>query len=379
MIVSCTQENLIKAISITDKIISPNTNLPILGNILLEVDNRRLKISSTNLEIGINAWIGARVEKPGSLTVPGRILINYISQLPKKRIDLMVNKNILLVECENFKASINGLSSKDFPIIPQIKEKPQIILKASLFQQALSQVISAVAPDESRPEIAGVLISLNNDFLKLVGTDSYRLAEKTLKLKTNFSDQKFILPSRIVYEIIRIMTQEKQEVKITLAENQVMFEYGWVNLISRLIQGHYPDYEQIIPAKFKSKIILNRKNFIDAVKVAGLFTSKANDIKLKIKKQASSNKTGENALVEILSESSEVGKNVSCIQGKLKGKGNLLVLNSRYLLDGLKNISSEKISLEMNDSGSPIMLRPYSSTKIGTSPDYLYLIMPVKQ
>lgn len=378
MKVSCTQENLLKAVSIVDKIISPNLTLPILGNILFVVDNRRLKISGTNLEIGINSWVGAKIEKPGSITVPSRILINYISQLPKKRIDLVVSKNLLTVECENFKASINGLGSKDFPIIPQIKEKPQIILKASLFQKALSQVVSAVAPDESRPEISGVLVSIDNDSLKLVGTDSYRLAEKRIKFKTDSLVQKFILPSRTVYELIRIMTEEKQELKIALAENQVMFEYSWVNLISRLIQGQYPDYEQIIPEKFKSKVILNRKNFIDAVKVAGLFASNANDIKLRIKKQTS-NKIKENALIEIMSESSDVGRNVSSIQGELKGNGSLLVLNSKYLLDGLKNIFSEKVSLEINDTNSPIMLRPYSAAKVRSKPDYLYLIMPVKQ
>lgn len=370
MKISCTQENLIKAVSLVDKIVSSNANLPILGNILFYVDKRRLKISATNLEIGINFWIGAKIEKQGAITIPSRILINFISQLPKKRVDLEVFKNALHIQCENNKASINGLPAKDFPIIPKIEEKEQIVIRSDIFKQALSQVVSSVAFDEARPEISGVLISLSKDKIKFAGTDSYRLAEKTIKFKSD-QELKFILPSRTVYEIIRVLDQDKKEVKIALGENQIMFQLGWINMVSRLIQGQYPDYEQIIPNKFKSEVIISKKDFEAIIKTTSLFAGQASDIKIKASKV---NKT---ARVEVSAESSEIGKNTSFVECKIKGSAISLVLSSKYLLDGLKNITSDKVSMRLNDSGSPVMLRPYFSAK-SSEIDYLYLIMPIK-
>ncbi len=367
---SCTQENLIKAISAVDKIVASNANLPILGNILFYIDQRRLKVSATNLEIGINFWIGAKIEKIGAITIPARILINFVSQLPKKRVDIEVFKNTLNIKCENHKASINGLPAKDFPIIPKIEEKEQITIRSDVLKQALSQVVSSVALDETRPEIAGVLISLSNDKIKFVGTDSYRLAEKTIKFKSE-QELSFILPSRTVHEVIRILDQTEKQVKITLGENQIMFQSGWMNLVSRLTQGQYPDYEQIIPNKFKSEIIVSRSDFESVIKTTSLFAGQTSDVKLRI------SKTGTKAQIEVSAESSDVGKNTSFVDCAIKGVGVSLVLNSKYLLDGLKNINSEKISLKLNNSGSPVMIGPYSSAK-NAEIDYLYLIMPIK-
>lgn len=383
----CLQKNLNKILIIGEKIISRSINLPILSNILLETDQGRLKISSTNLEIGITSWIGAKIEKEGGITIPAKLLSSFIASLPNEKVSLKASGTILNIKCGSMEANIKGINPQDFPLIPQIKETPFIKLKSQILKDAFSQIISSAAISEIRPEITGVFLNFNQikeGKLILAATDSYRLAEKTIKLgKNSFrisdSDEKFqkgqekqnqeiqkttiIIPRVTIQELIRILPEEG-EITVSLSENQILFNLGNTNLVSRLIEGTYPDYKQIIPTSFKTKTIVSTNELINSIRTASFFTdSRVNSIQLKIKPKDT---------LEISAETGEIGSNLSRLAAQIEGKEEKITFNWRYILDGLNNINTEKVILETNGPSAPSLLRPADGD------DYIYLIMPIK-
>lgn len=362
MKIICLQENLKNNLNITQNIIGRNLTLPILNNLLLETENGRLKISSTNLEIGINTWTSGKIEREGVITCPAKIFFNYINNLPNKKIELEAKNNILTVKCENYKATIKCLPAEDFPIIPKIKNEPILEIKNTLLKEGLMQVSGCAAISESRPEISGVFFKINKEGLKLVATDSFRLAEKVEKIDKIKSEHSMILPQRTAQELIRILNEKEGMMKIILGSSQVLFETNEVQIISRLIDGQYPDYQQIIPKSFITQILLNREEFLNAVRVAGFFSSKVNSIKFSV----------QSGKIEILSQDPDLGENKTQIQTEVKGKELEIDFNYRYLLDGLNNISSKQIFLGLNSDSSPVVL------KSAESEDYLYVVMPIK-
>lgn len=374
MKLSCTQINFNKGLNIAEKVVSKISTLPILGNVLLETDKGRLKLSATDLEIGIIYWLGAQIQTQGSITVPARLLSGFVNSLPNKKINISSRGTNLNLKCESFKANIKGLNAKDFPIIPKIKEKPLVSLPVPLLCRAFSQVTPAVAVSQTRPEISGVLIRFDNQEVRIAATDSYRLAEKKIQNK-NKIDQliSIIVPSRTIYELIRVLNEQEGEVEIVLGDNQVLFRFGDIHLVSRLIEGQYPDYEQIIPKKSKTQALILTSELLGAVKSASLFAGRTDEIKLSFKKSNNS------AFLEIKAESDEKGSNVSRVKIKLNGLPNEITFNYRYLLDGLHNILTDLVDLNINDDKAPALLKPF--TEPGKRPkdkDYLYLIMPIK-
>lgn len=375
MKLSCTQINLNKGLSIVEKVISKNSTLPILANILLETDKGRLKLSATDLEIGINFWLGAQITKTGSITVPARLLSGFVNSLPNKKIDISSLGNNLNLKCESFKAIIKGLSSKDFPLIPKIKEKPLTSIPIPLLYRAFSQSTPAVSLSQTRPEISGIFVGFSNNEIKIAATDSYRLAEKKLQTKQKFDkDISIIIPSRTVYELTRVFSEQEGDVDITIEENQILFQFNNINLISRLIEGQFPDYEQIIPKKFKTTVNVLTQDIISAVKTASLFASRTDEVKLRFTKP----KQGQ-AFLEIKAESTEKGSNMSRVKANLEGSSNEIIFNYRYLLDGLQNILTDCVEMGLNDDKSPVVLKPFvEPNKRAKDKNYLYLIMPIK-
>jgi len=372
MKIICTQENLNKGIKITERIISHNTTLPILNNLLLETDGSRLKISSTNLELGITCWIRAKVDKPGKITIPAQILSNFVSSLPKEKIIIkLTKKNNLNLTCSNYKVDIKGLPAKDFPIIPLIKQDEAMVLNIPSFWRALSQVSCAMSTSQSRPEIASVLLSAKEKQLKIVATDSYRLAEKKIDLPQKINQEiKVIIPQQTVAELIRVLQEKEGEVKVLLEENQIMFELSNINFISRLVEGKFPDYEQIIPDKLKTKAIFDVDQISKAVKVASLFSSQDNEIKFDFKNTTT---------LEINAQSEEVGQNTAKIKGEIKGTNKSISFNYKYIEDGLHNIFTDKVCIRINNDKTPAILKPYTPKgRRAKDKDYLYLIMPIK-
>lgn len=376
MKLSCTQTNFCKALNITEKAISKTSVLPILANILLETDKGRLKLSATDLEIGIIHWIGAQVQEQGSITVPAHLLSSFVHSLPDKKINLSVRHNALNIKCESSKANIKGLGAKDFPLIPKIEEKPLTVLSIPALYRAFSQVVPAVAVSQTRPEISGVLMVFGDKEVKIVATDSYRLAEKRIQ---NYNKKKisqpvsFIVPSKTVYELIRIFSEQEGEVEVVLAENQVLFRLDNLHLVSRLIEGQYPDYEQIIPKTSKTRALAATNQLLTAIKSASLFADRTDEIKLSFKS------SGRNAILRVKAESGEKGSNVSEVKIKLDGTSNIITFNYRYLLDGLQNILTDFVEFQVNDDKTPAILKPFAEpNKRPKDKDYLYLIMPIK-
>lgn len=360
----CLQENFKRDLNIAQNIIGRNLTLPILNNLLLQTEEGRLKISATNLEIGVNTWTSGKVEKDGAITCPARILASLVNNLPNKKVELEVKGNNLLIKCENFKTTIKGLPADDFPIIPKIKEAPLMEAENGLFKDALNQVVGVTALSESRPEIAGVLFSFERNDLRLAATDSFRLAEKVIFFASKKPDAKktLIVPQRTAQELIRILGEREGKVKIVLGHNQVLFDMGEAQLVSRLIEGQYPDYQQIIPKSFNYQVGVERELLLNSVRVAGIFSSKVNNITLVLKK----------GQLEVLSNDADLGENRSQVPAEIKGGDLSVNFNYRYILDGLTNISSKKVFLGMNSESSPMVIRPAGED------DYLYIIMPIK-
>ena len=383
MKILCTQENLATGLFITSHISSKSINLPILNNILIQVEKNSIKFLSTNLEIGVSCNIRGKIEKEGTYTVQGKLLSDYINLLPKERVELELieDKNTsstyLKVQCNNSLTKIKGISASDFPLIPKIERKNPYTCDINELRNAISQVIFAVSLNEARPEISGVFVNFTENSLILAATDSFRLTERIISLKTNNSSQqgqKIIIPTRTLQELQRILNSIKDEAEIEttkniemyISENQILFCVGNIEITSRLIEGQYPDYKQIIPQKFSTTIEVSTQDLIKVIKTSSLFSrSGIYDVIL--------NFSCEKGEIVILSSNAQVGENRSSITAKVTGKDNEIVLNHRYLLDGLQNIGSDEIIIEVIDGSSPCIIKPKDSSA------YMYIIMPIKQ
>lgn len=366
------KEKLKEGVATVERISQKILTLPILQNILFETEKNFLKLSATNLESGIIWWGLAKVEKEGRICVPTRFFSSFLSLLPLKPITLAASNLILNLECENYQTKIKGASPDEFPIIPQTKDGESISINCFKFCQALNQILNIPSPSMTRPEISGVFFSFQNDLIKLVATDSFRLAEKKLFLKNTLSKEySLILPQPTAREVVNIFGEKEGDLKIYLSPNQIFFEYMMsevdhpqIQFTSKLIEGEYPNYQEIIPKKYNTKLILQKEEFLNQVKTASLFSGKINEIKLKI--------TPKNKKIEILSQNPDLGEYQSELTGKIEGKEVTASFNHRFLIDGISGIKHKEIIFELTDEEGPAVLKPADGE------DYLYIIMPIK-
>ncbi|MBI4812548.1 DNA polymerase III subunit beta [Candidatus Falkowbacteria bacterium] len=376
MKISTLQENLKQGLFVVGHIAGRNINLPILNNVMIEARGGNIKLITTNLEIGVTCLVRGKIEEEGVFTVDSKIVSDYISLLPNKRVDLekKENENSLVVEAENYKTKIMGQSAEEFPLIPNVDKKIFYSIGVDDFKGALSRVVFAVSTNETRLELSGVLFNFSPGKLTLAATDSYRLAEKEIEIKTNGGEEKkAIVPARTIQELVRILSGAyeedgggEREVKIYLSDNQILFTMGHVDLVSRLIEGQYPDYKQIVPQNSKTNVAANRAELTRAVKASALFSKTGiNDINLDFPR-------GKNQLVAS-SSSGQAGENITKVEARVAGEDNGVVVNYRYLLDGLNNIEDENVKMEIIDSNTPCILKPEKEK------GYLYIIMPIKQ
>ena len=369
----CTQENLHQGLLVASHINTKNINLPILNNVLLRVEDNILKLISTNLEIAVITKIRGKAETNGEYTVPAKLLSDYISLLPKENIILSLQDDFLHINCANRTTKIKGIKSDDFPLIPQIEKKQTFYINGAEFKKALSQTSFAVLPNESRPEISGIYMNFNSEegILTLVATDSFRLAEKKIKLneKSNKNNIFVIIPLRSVWEITNILstiTGENNLLEISLDEGQIFFDYNGTELTSRLVEGIFPDYQQIIPKEFNVNANLSVSELLSGARSASLFSrSGLNDIRL--------NLIPSENIIEVYSTDNQTGEQKTKIGGEIKGSANKIVLNHKYLVDGLSNINTEELIMDVIDENSPCVLRPSGDKS------YLYVVMPIKQ
>ncbi|MBM2820683.1 MAG: dnaN [Candidatus Berkelbacteria bacterium] len=365
MKVSCTQENLSRGLQIVSHMVGTRTTLPVLNNILIKTEKGRLKLSATDLEIGISTWIGAKVDADGAVTCPARLISEFTSTNTDKTINLELKDATLHLASEHFKANIKGIEASEFPLIPEVKGNASIQLGATDLKDAISKTVFACALDETRPVLAGVYMIVDSGKIKLVATDSYRLAEKTIStLSKDALKASYIIPARTMAEIGRLIDEPLEKVDIKVGENQIQFQLGPTEVVSRLIEGSFPDYEQIIPTSIKTRIELNTTEFTNAIKMASFFAREsANNIKIVMKKPKT---------IQVLAVSPQIGDNTSDISAQINGDDLEIAFNSKFLLDALQVLGTEKVDLEMAGQLSPGIIRP-SKDK-----NYLYIIMPLR-
>jgi DNA polymerase-3 subunit beta len=356
-----TQANLSKALNTVARIANSRNPLPILSNVLLKTENNRLSIAATNLDIGITHFIGSKIEKGGAITVPARLMQDFVSSLPDSVLNLELNDNKLRITTDQYQSTINGIVADDFPVMPAIKEGVSWKSPAADFKKALSQVVFAASADDARPVLNGVFFHSSGGQAVVVATDSYRLAEN--KLSKTTKQVNFLVPASAAQDLLRIIADTDKEVTVTHDDQQVLFSVGDVSLVARLIEGNYPDYRKLIPSKFTTVAKLTRADFTNIAKVSSLFAREsAGSITIKADKEDG---------VSINAIASQLGENTAKAKAKITGGGEI-TLNSRYLIEALNAFSAEEIEFCFNGKLEPIILR---ST---TEPNYLHLIMPLR-
>jgi len=357
------QKNFKKALGIVEKVVAKNTTLPILSNILFKTENGRLKLSATNLEIGINYTIGAKIEEVGQVAVPARIISDFTNNINDEKIALIVKNNVLSVNSEHYKTQILGLDAKDFPIIPKIKNKPLATIPIKILRNSALLVVDSIALSEARPELAGIYVNFENDKIIFASTDSFRLTEKQIDFKHSLKNS-FIIPRNTALELVRVAGELEGEIVINISDNQVSFSSDDFEMVSRLVDGNYPDYKKVIPDKFISKVLVNKNDLEKNIRLAGLFSSNISDVKI----QCLETKTN------ITAKNPDRGEIETDIPSTLKNQPFEIAVNYHYLIDGLKIIDTNEVVIEYTGQGSPIVIKPGDNRK-----DLVYLIMPLRK
>ena len=368
MKITCTQENLYQGILQVQGIAVQASPLPILKNIFLEAKKGVLKLKSTNLEIGITTSIRGKIDEEGQITADARLLSSFISLLSQEKVNITTDGKNLIIETSVHKTQINGLAADEFPVIPEVKKENEFKISAQEFKQSLLEVSPASSTDDTRPEINGVYCNIADKIITFAGTDSYRLAEKKLELLDGKQGKEaFIIPLRTIKELIRTITNDNEIISLYKGDNQVLFTYGETEMVTRLIEGEYPNYTQIIPTAYNYTFTIGKEDFINAIKISGLFASiGSNSVTLTLcpsKKEL------------IIFSETNFGEERTTLSVDIEGKEDVrIVFDYRYLLDGLTSILCDEVVFCATSESSPSVLKPKDSAK-----QFLYIVMPIRQ
>jgi DNA polymerase-3 subunit beta len=365
---TCLIENLKKGVVISEKITNQNLTLPVLSNILLTADGNKLKISATDLELGLNYFVPGKVDEKGSILIPSRIFNSVISNFKGDKINLETNGNKLIIKTDQSDLVIQGGNEEEFPIIPSMDSIQFIEMNNKDLEIILNQVIRSAGAGLSKPELNSVYCYQENKELFFVSTDTFRLSEKRLnknQYKENISEKIVsIMPIKTAQEVLKIIQGlESGSMKIFINTNQIFFDFGNANLISRLIEGEYIQYKNIIPTNFETEGMFDKKELVDAIRLVSLFSSKVNDIFVEID-------TKSKELI-IKSQEVSVGQGVYKISGDVSGKDVVMSFNYRYLLDGLESLQGNKVFMGFNQD-RPVLLRSSDDES------YIYITAPIK-
>lgn len=365
MELTVTQENLAHALASVGRVASSKTQLPILGNVLLRTDGNRLLVAATNLEIASTQYVGAKVAKGGAITIPARLVSEFVSNLPKGNVDLAVKADHLHITAGGYKSTINGIVADEFPELPTIEEKSSIkyTIKTDDFKQSVTQTILTASNDSTRPILTGIYWHSYEGNLYLAATDGYRLSEK--KLVETKSEVAAIIPATTLQEVLRTLSDDMDEVEVLFDETQVRFRAGEAEITSRLIDGNFPDYRQLIPSTSETNIGLAKSEFVRITKVAGLFARESGG---SVTLTADTDKK----TLAIHSVASQVGENTSEIEADIDNAGQV-TLNSRYLSEALAVVEGDEVVFRFSGKLAPCVL-----TSKTEKADYKHIIMPLK-
>jgi len=373
MKVSVLQENLAHGLSIVARAVSPRSTLPVLGNILIATDEGRLRLSATNLELGITCWIGAKIEEEGSTTVPARTFTDLVSTLPPDRVnmDLGVRTQTMNVRCGSSNTDLKCIDAQEFPPMPVPDLDGGIQLNVADLKEMIQQVVFAASNDEARPILTGVLVTVDGNQITMAAADGFRLSVRTAELPASVeSPIKAVIPGRALNELSRISSNGKDVVTMVLPprSGRVIFRTKETELVSQLIEGSFPDYQQIIPQDHQSRTVLSSSSFLKACKQAEIFAREGSLIA-----RVSITPGGElqPGTVEISGQSEETGSNQTVVDASIEGPPLLIAFNVRFLREVLDVIKTPNVALETTVDTSPGVVRP-----VGDS-NYLHVIMPM--
>lgn len=372
MKLSCLQENLAKGISIVSRVVSTRAVLPVLNNILLATDDGRLKLAATDLSTSITCWIGAKVEEDGEITVPARLLSDFVSTLPSAQIEmeLVTRTKSLHLKCAQFEADIRGIDAQDFPLIPADVSNHKLTIPPATLRQMIEQVTLAAATDESRPVLTGALVEFRDSELTMVAADGFRLSLRKAPLTEEVPEpMDVIIPARALRELARVSAEEEEPVEIIVTpdRNQVLFRLSNVEIVSQLIEGKFPDYNQIIPTSYGTRVVINTHDLMRGARISVLFSRDVANI-IRLEMIPGSELTPGRLIVE---STAEVGQNVGELDAVVEGEQMEIAFNGRYLIDMLNVIGSEQVALETTNPSRPGILKPVGDSNL------VYVIMPM--
>ncbi|MCK8824526.1 DNA polymerase III subunit beta [Fuchsiella alkaliacetigena] len=365
MEIKINQKEFYNGIQTVRKAVSTNNALPILSGILIKTEKDKLKLVATDLELGIECTVEANILEKGAVVLPATYLANIIRELPKEKLKLKVNSNNnTKIEFKRSQFKINGSPADEFPLLPEIESGINYTLSSAFFKDMINRTKFATSQDESRPFLTGGLLLIENNELKMIATDSYRLAYSNSRLDKEFKNSEVIIPSKTLEELSKLLTsEEEEEIKVVITENQILFNFLNITLISRLIEGQFPSYQQVLPDSSKTEVEIDKNQLLNATKRASLLAKdNSNIIKVELK---------DNFLI-IKSNSPEVGESYEQIKVDQKGENTEIAFNASYLIDVLKVIEEEKVLMNLSGSLNPGVIKEIDNN------DYIYIIMPVR-
>lgn len=372
---SCNQDTFAKYLNVLSRVVNGKPGLPILNNILFDVSKNKVSMTATDLEISLNCWIGAEVSQNGKTTIPAKQLAEFVNSVPAEKIDVVFEENVVNIETKNNSAQFNTIAPEDYPAVPTLKssEKPLLRLKKKDLLLAVSRVVFSAAHDDIKPVLTGVLIEISKDSISFVATDGLRLSKQLLKLSSDIEkDLELLVPVKALEELSKVVgdfSEEKEEyidIFYIKEKNQVLFRYNDIDLVSRVIDGKFPEYKQIIPTGYQTSFEFKRTEFVNSLKVANIIARSASGNKIKMEIDAKGNK------VSLSAVQAEIGANKSDFDVKASGENLDIGFSGKYLSDVLSNVGEEELVFEANTDINPGVF------KIKGDEDFLHLVMPMR-
>ena len=370
MKLSCIQSNLRKGLATVSRAVATRSTIPETQNVLMATDNGRLKLTATNLEIAITTWIGAQIEEEGSVTIPARMLSDFINTLPDKKVDIetVPSPTGMKIHCANFDAQMNGIDPENYPPIPNISDGPKVSISSSDFKSSLSRVRFAVASDESRPALTGVKVDVKGNELTLASADGFRLAIESGSCESSVDeDVSVIVPGRTMNEIFSLLGTDSGMLDMTVTEqkSQALFKFGDVEVVTQLIQGNFPDYERLIPSEKGTTCRVNREDLLQATNAASVFARDGSGIIRMVSDDS------EEGSVRIMSQAEELGSNESRVKASIEGEETRIAFNSKFLNEILSVLDGDEVEIETMSPSSPGVFRSAANS------GYIHIIMPM--
>lgn len=363
MKIICTQENLRNGLQQVSRIVGTSQTLPILNNVLLQTENGQLKISATNLEMGMSTSVRCKIEQDGGVCINAKVLLDLVNNLPNENITIEVGDAETSVVTERYQTKIKHLPVEDFPSIPAVEDGILVAIAAADLKEVLDSVSFAASTSETQPEISGISMRFENGKMTAVATDRYRLGEMSIPVQTT-DDRAIVVPHRSIAELSRMLAGVSGSVGLNISATQMALSVNDTYMVTRLIDGNYPEYSQIIPTEPGTVISLEHTDLLSALKTSGIFSRGAGSVTIAY--------TPEKQVIQLMSASQGVGESVIDIPCQITGSDGSVIMNYRYMLDLLTNTTPSTINIHIIDDSKPVVFRPQGKD------NYLYLIMPIR-